>query len=223
MWAAIQRHDINHPIVNDLKNAMWNKLNIQCWPTMLLLSPNGIPIYLVMGEGHYEEIELVVGTCLEYFKKQGTLEPSPLPLKPLTAPANPCSLRFPAKIQCSNYDSSEPFEQLYALSDSGNHRILIFNSTGNVLHSIGQFGSAGLQDGSFDEAKFNFPQGVAWLDHKTLFVADTENHVVRMIMLEQRKIQTVIGTGEQGKFFSDFALHISVTYSTDNDSNLFMV
>lgn len=184
--------------MNDLNNDTWNKLNIQCWPTMLLLAPNGVPIYLVMGEGHYDEIELVVGTCLDYFKKQGALKPRTIPLKPLATPANPCALRFPAKIQCSNYDASEPFEPLYALSDSGNHRILIFNASGNVIHSIGQYGVAGLADGSFDEAKFNFPQGVAWLDQKTLFVADTENHVVRMIMLEQRKIQTVIGTGVQG-------------------------
>lgn len=42
--AAISRHDITHPVVNDLNNSMWTQLNIQCWPTLLLVSPNGIPM-----------------------------------------------------------------------------------------------------------------------------------------------------------------------------------
>jgi hypothetical protein len=60
---------------------------------------------------------------------------------------------------------------------------------------------AGRDDGSFSEAKFNCPQGVAWLDQKTLFVADCENHSIRMIILEQRKVQTIIGNGQQGNDF----------------------
>lgn len=196
--AAISRHEISHPVVNDLRNSMWSQLNIQCWPTLLLLSPAGVPIYLVMGEGHYEELELVVSTALEYFKEKNSLAPKQLPFKLSAAPAITFELKFPGKIQCSNYDSSDSSEPLYAMSDSGNHRIIIFNSSGNVLHKIGQLGIAGYKDGTFDEAKFNCPQGVAWLDQKTLFVADTENHVIRMIMLEQRKVQTIIGTGKQG-------------------------
>lgn len=198
--AAIERHEISHAVVNDLSNSMWTQLNIQCWPTMLLISPTGVPIYLVMGEGHYDELELVVQTSLDYFRENQQLVPRSLPLKPTAAPSNPMKLKFPGKIQCSNYDANDTFEPLYALSDSGNHRIIIFNETGNVLHKIpsGSCGIAGYQDGTFDEVKFNCPQGVAWLDQKTLFVADTENHVIRMVMLEQRKVQTIIGTGKQG-------------------------
>lgn len=195
--SAIQRHEINHPVVNDLNNSMWSTLNIQCWPTLLLLSPTGIPIYVVMGEGHYEELELVVQTSLNFFSEKQQLMPKSLPLKPAAIPSNPSQLKFPGKIQCSNYDANDTSEPLYAVSDSGNHRILVFNSSGNVLHKIGCCGVAGYQDGAFDEAKFNCPQGVAWLE-KTLFVADTENHVIRMVLLEQRKVQTIIGTGTQG-------------------------
>lgn len=221
--AAILRHEILHPVVNDLNNSMWyecaiveasvdvftkifvrfrTQLNIQCWPTLLLLSPAGIPIYLVMGEGHYDEIELVVNTSLDYFREKQQLAPRQLPLKPSATPSSQSELKFPGKIQCSNYDGSDSYEPLYALSDSGNHRIIIFNADGNVLHKIGQCGVSGYSDGTFDEAKFNCPQGVAWLDQKTLFVADTENHVIRMVMLEQRKVQTIIGTGSQGTDFN---------------------
>lgn len=199
--AAILRHDITHPVVNDLNNSMWSKLNIQCWPT-LLFTMSGIPFYLVMGEGRIEEIELVIKTSLEYFRDTKQLSPRSIPLKLSAMPSNPFELKFPSKIQCSNYDSTDTSDPLYALSDSGNHRIIIFNSNGSVLHQIGQCGIAGFEDGSFTEAKFNCPQGVAWLDQKTLFVADTENHLIRMIILEQRKVQTIIGDRKQGTDFN---------------------
>lgn len=196
--AAVKRHDIQHPVVNDLNNSMWTQLNIQCWPTLLLVSPTGIPIYVVMGEGHYSEIELVVQTSLEYFREIKQVQPRSLPLRPAAVPSNPMELKFPGKIQCSNYDGNDKTDPLYAISDSGNHRIIIFNSNGDVLHQIGQCGVSGYEDGSFTDAKFNCPQGATWLDQKTLFVADTDNHVVRMIMLEQRKVTSIIGTGIQG-------------------------
>lgn len=41
-------------------------------------------------------------------------------------------------------------------------------------------------DGSFDESKFNCPQGVAWLDNKTLFVADTGK-----LAIDKRLIQNL--------------------------------
>jgi sugar lactone lactonase YvrE/thiol-disulfide isomerase/thioredoxin len=200
--AAILRHDITHPVVNDLNNSMWSKLNIQCWPTMLFISPRGDPFYLVMGEGRIEEIEQVLSIAVDYFRDVKQLSPRSIPLKPFALPSNPFELKFPSKIQCSNYDSSDTSDPLYALADSGNHRVIIFNSHGTVLHQIGQCGVAGYDDGSFTEAKFNCPNGVAWLDQKTLFVADTENHLIRMIILEQRKVQTIIGDRKQGTDFN---------------------
>lgn len=215
--AAILRHDISHPVVNDLNNEMWNKLNIQCWPTLLFLSPTGCPFYLVMGEGRIEEIEMVLNIAFDYYRDAQVLAPRSVPLKPAALPSNPFELKFPSKIQCSNYDNSDTSEPLYALSDSGNHRIIIFNANGNVIHQIGQCGVAGSDDGNFTEAKFNCPQGVAWLDKKTLFVADTENHLIRMIILEQRKVQTIIGNKTQGTDFNGGQLPLQQAISSPWD------
>jgi len=41
------------------------------------------------------------------------------------------------------------------------------------------------------------PKGLAW-SRGALFVADTENHVVRRIDLEAGTIDTVLGTGQRG-------------------------
>ena len=40
--AAVQRYNINHPVVNDSEAVLWKKLEITCWPTLVIL---GISCY----------------------------------------------------------------------------------------------------------------------------------------------------------------------------------
>ena len=67
-----------------------------------------------------------------------------------------------------------------AISDTGHHRILIANMAGAVETMVGK-GAPGLADGGFDQAQFNCPQGVAWKGDSMVFVADTENHAIRLV------------------------------------------
>lgn len=69
-----------------------------------------------------------------------------------------------------------------AISDTGHHRILIVDVEGVVETVVGG-GAADFVDGGFEQAKFNGPQGVAWKGDAILFVADTENHAIRMVIL----------------------------------------
>jgi len=62
-------------------------------------------------------------------------------------------------------------------------------------------GELGMQDGSFEQATFNHPQGMA-LDSNLLYVADTENHAIRRVDLAARTVVTVAGTGEQAREFN---------------------
>ncbi len=62
-------------------------------------------------------------------------------------------------------------------------------------------GKAGLEDGDFASAKFFRPQGVVWRKDE-IFVADTENHAIRKISIEQNRVETVVGTGKQGPWIS---------------------
>ncbi len=48
-----------------------------------------------------------------------------------------------------------------------------------MQHTIGGK-TAGFQDGSFGEARFFNPQGVAWRGDD-IYVADTDNHRIRMV------------------------------------------
>jgi hypothetical protein len=47
-------------------------------------------------------------------------------------------------------------------------------------------------------AKFNGPKGIAYGIDGSLYIVDTENHVIRRIDLKSGTIATVIGTGERG-------------------------
>ena len=85
-------------------------------------------------------------------------------------------LKFPGKIAIN------PSGSCVAVSDTGNHCILLLNSTGIVHAKVGGDGGiAGFRDGSYSDALFNAPQGVAWHGDDILFVADTENHAIRKV------------------------------------------
>ena len=39
--SAVRRYGIEHAVVNDTKAALWHQLGIQCWPTIVILGPDG--------------------------------------------------------------------------------------------------------------------------------------------------------------------------------------
>lgn len=84
------------------------------------------------------------------------------------------------------------------VADSGNHAIRKINSSGMVTTIAGN-GSIGNQDGIGTQATFNSPQGIAYDSiGNRLFVADSGNHVIRMIDLSTFGVTTVAGTGAFG-------------------------
>ena len=86
------------------------------------------------------------------------------------------SLSFPGKI-CTDKRGDR-----LVVTDTGHHRILVMNKEGIVLSAVGGGDKyeAGFVDGSFEEARFHSPQGVA-IENDIIFVADTENHAVRQV------------------------------------------
>jgi DNA-binding beta-propeller fold protein YncE len=85
-----------------------------------------------------------------------------------------------------------------AVSDTGHDRVLVGRAVGSsfdVEHVVGR-GEPGWADGSFEEAAFRDPRGLA-LSGDLLIVADRDNHAVRMIDLRSREVHTMAGTGER--------------------------
>jgi hypothetical protein len=84
------------------------------------------------------------------------------------------------------------------VSDSGHNRVLICELDGTVIDTIGS-GAAGADDGSFDACSMRGPQGTV-LHGRKLYIADTDNHMIRLARLDERRLETIAGTGKQRGF-----------------------
>ncbi len=67
------------------------------------------------------------------------------------------------------------------VADTGNHTIRKISPDGTVTTLAGKAGQSGITDGVGAAARFNAPQGLAADRHGNLYVADTGNHIIRLI------------------------------------------
>jgi len=80
------------------------------------------------------------------------------------------------------------------VADSGNHRIRSIQN--GKVSTIAGSGALGHEDGAAHSSSFNYPGSVAVGSNGTLYVADTNNHVIRSI--HGGRVHTLAGTGEPG-------------------------
>jgi thiol-disulfide isomerase/thioredoxin len=187
---AAQRYEIEHPVVNDSQQAIWNRYGARSWPTLVLIDPAGDVVWAASGERDFEDIKAVIDRGLPYYRAKGLLKPGPRPkiVSSDKSSANP--LRFPGKVL-----ADEPSGRLF-IADSNHNRVVVATLNGQLQQIIGS-GAIGATDGSFDTASFNKPQGMAIVGN-ALYIADTENHLLRKADLAARQVTTVAGTGTKG-------------------------
>ena len=187
---AAERYSILHPIINDHELVLWNLFGISCWPTFLFISPTGRPIYVMIGETLIDKIPQLTELVLRYYRERGMLEPRELPISPgVVSKAN--FMKYPGKVHI------HPKSGLVYVSDTSHHRIVVLNAVTHSIVRILGSGRMGAKDGPASVAEFNSPQGLA-SNGKVLYVADTENHLVREVDLEEGVVRTICGTGKQG-------------------------
>ena len=87
---------------------------------------------------------------------------------------------------------------LYVALREGN-AIYRVDGKASSLHHVAGTGEQGYSgdDGPARLARLAGPKGLAW-SRDSLYVADTENHVIRKIDLKTGIIRTVLGTGQRG-------------------------
>ncbi|MGN7493736.1 S-layer homology domain-containing protein [Paenibacillus sp. SAF-054] len=97
------------------------------------------------------------------------------------------------------------------LSDSANHVIRKVDLAGNISTVAGN-GSRGYSgDGGLaTSAQLNIPRGIAFDDHGNLYIADSENHRIRMVDLDGKI--SVAGTGTAG-YSGDGGLATSASFN----------
>ncbi|KAL5783728.1 hypothetical protein ACOSP7_008757 [Xanthoceras sorbifolium] len=193
---AVLRYGITHPVVNDGDMKLWRELGVNSWPTFAIVGPNGKLLAQLSGEGHRKDLDDLVEAALLFYGGKKLLDNAPLPLsleknndpRLLTSP-----LKFPGKLAIDILNN-----RLF-ISDSNHNRIVVTDLDGNFIVQIGSSGEEGLRDGSFDDATFNRPQGLAYNAKKNiLYVADTENHALREIDFVNDTVRTLAGNGTKG-------------------------
>ncbi len=80
------------------------------------------------------------------------------------------------------------------ITDTYNHKIKQFDPASEQVHTFAGTGTAGYRDGVLDQAQFYEPGGLSAGDDK-LYVADTNNHRVRVINLVAGLVSTVAFKG----------------------------
>lgn len=189
---AVLRYELAHPVLNDSDRKTWDAFGINSWPSLVLIDPEGRPVGKVSGEGHHDLLDQEIGKLVQKHRANKTLDENPrhFVLERDKVPAGP--LAFPGKLL-----ADAGANRLY-IADSTHHRIVVTDLQGNAKAVIGT-GQPGLKDGSYADAQFNDPQGLA-LDGHTLYVADRKNHVLRAVDLRKSTVSTIAGTGQQAGF-----------------------
>lgn len=187
---AALRYEIEHPVVNDANMTIWRRFSARSWPTLLLIDPAGDVVWAASGERDFEEMKAVIDRGLPYYRAKGLLKPAPRPSIVGAGKMADTPLRFPGKVLVDSAGG-----RLF-IADSNHNRIIVANLDGQVQHMIGS-GQIGRADGAFEACSFNHPQGMAVVGD-VLYVADTENHLLRKIDLAARQVTTIAGTGEKG-------------------------
>lgn len=192
--AAMQRHGISHPVLNDPNLQTWQAYGVRAWPTLVLLDSEGEVASTFSGEGHGHAIEARIEELVRAAELNGTLRRGPdffvTPEEaetPYLQPGKALILR----------------DGRLVISESGRHRLVItaVDAPNEPLEWVGT-GDRGLIDGV--EPQLNEPYGLTQLPADVaaqvgydVVIADSANHALRGWSLETGEVRTIAGNGEQ--------------------------
>jgi DNA-binding beta-propeller fold protein YncE len=107
---------------------------------------------------------------------------------PLTAP-----LRGPRSIDIG------PDGTMYLILREGNKVFALDPREGRLRHIAGTGAKGyGGDGGPARDSTWNGPKGIAYAPDGSLYISDTESHVIRRVSLSDGKVSTVVGTGARG-------------------------
>jgi hypothetical protein len=193
--AAVERYSVDHAVLDDPDLTTWKQYAVRAWPTLVVVDPEGYVVAQLSGEGHAHSLDRLVADLVAEHAAKGTLHRG---AGPYVAPPPPdTELRFPGKVLPLPGGT-------FLVSDTGHHSLVELAVDGeSVLRRIGS-GERGLVDGARTVMRFSEPQGLCLLPVEVrqrvgydVVAADTVNHALRGIRLEDGWVTTVAGTGGQ--------------------------
>jgi DNA-binding beta-propeller fold protein YncE len=189
---AMQRYEIDHPVLNDADRKIWQAYGVEAWPSVGIIDPEGYFVKAIPGKEHiYNEAVPVIDQLIRIYRANHSLDEKPRYFtKAQAEKAAKSPLWFPGKVLADG-----PGKRLF-IADSTHHRVVITDLDGKKIAIVGT-GKPGRNDGAFEKASFNDPQGLA-LKGDTLYVADRKNHLIRALDLKKQTVRTIAGIGHQG-------------------------
>ncbi len=124
----------------------------------------------------------VIGTLAGTGERQRTPDDAPLEGTPLNEPRSM---------------DTDAAGNIFVVLRAGN-AVFKINQQAKRITRIAGTGETGLRDGDARQATFSGPKGIACTPEGDLWIADTENHVIRVFRAQTREVSTLIGTGERG-------------------------
>ncbi len=214
---AVIRYDISHPVIDDSDLKIWNSFEVKALPTLVLINPRGNIIKTYVEED-LENIKSDIKRFISKYKFQINREPLPILPEKFNTIGN--VLSFPTKLEyASDFSYKSRHLPAILISNSGQNNIVVSSISGEMVLKIGS-GKKGFEDGSFDVASFNSPQGMAYRSGK-LYVADFGNHALREIDFKDGMVRTLIGSGIRGDIISEDVDAKDVNLASPTDVEFF--
>ena len=207
---AVLRLGIDHPVVNDPDLALWDAYTVHAWPTLVLLDPTGRIVGALSGEGIYDTFARLIEEIIASLDPRGLIDRRPLALRPERRGMEESLLLFPGKVHVQEAPGR------LVVADTNHHRIVVAGLEGGRIREIVGSGKEGFADGSLAAASFSHPRGLA-SDGRRLWVADTGNHAIRLVDLEEKVVRTVAGTGAQAREFNRYGAALGTALNSPWD------
>jgi streptogramin lyase len=156
-------------------------------PISIQFSPDGNLYVCDIGNHAIRKVEVATGK-ISTFAGTGKAGPTPDGAK-----FEGASLNGPRTI---DFDSDG---NLWLVTREGN-QVFKFDLKAGVLHHVAGSGAKGFtgNGGPARQATLSGPKGISLAPNGNVYLADTENHAVRMIDVKQGTLELVVGTGEKG-------------------------
>ena len=176
--AAVARHRVEHPVLDDPALTTWDAYAVKAWPTLVLVDADGRVALTVSGEGHAVELARAIEELAAEAEGKGTLRRGALDLDATPGDAQGTGeLAYPGKVAIEDGATRAP---RVAIADTGHDRVLVCTLNGEVEFEI---------DGLYQ------PQGVRFDgvgDTASLLVCETGADRVWRIPLDGRSPRELI-------------------------------
>jgi thiol-disulfide isomerase/thioredoxin len=148
--AAVARHRVEHPVLDDPAMETWGAYAVKAWPTLVLIDAEGRVALTVSGEGHAVELAAAIEQLVDEACAAGTLREERVALEGEAQGTG--ELAFPGKVVLDDA------ARRLAIADTGHDRVLVTALGGEVLAEL---------DGLYQ------PQGVRFDGDDHLLVCET--------------------------------------------------